>query len=46
MDHEVDLSVFETRYRNDETGAPAYTPSAWLAVNDRQRCAGCRHGNF
>lgn len=27
IDHEVDLSVFEARYRNDETGGPAYDPA-------------------
>jgi transposase len=24
LEHEIDLSVFEARYKNDETGAPAY----------------------
>lgn len=32
IDHEVDLSVFESRYRNDETGAPAYDPAILLKV--------------
>lgn len=27
IDEEIDLSVFEARYRNDETGAPAYDPA-------------------
>ncbi len=32
IDHEVDLSVFEARYRNDETGAPAYDPAILLKI--------------
>jgi transposase len=32
IDHEVDLSVFAARYRNDETGAPAYDPAILLKV--------------
>ena len=32
IDHEVDLSVFEARYRNDETGAPAYDPGILLKI--------------
>ncbi len=32
IDHEVDLSVFETRYRNEETGAPAYDPAILLKI--------------
>jgi transposase len=32
IDHEVDLAVFEHRYRNDETGAPAYDPAILLKV--------------
>src|SRR5215468_11803064 len=27
IDHVFDLSVFERRYHNDETGAPAYDPA-------------------
>lgn len=30
--NEVDLSVFEERYRNDETGAPAYDPATLLKI--------------
>jgi hypothetical protein len=26
LEHEIDLSHFDARYRNDETGAPAYPP--------------------
>ncbi len=32
IDHELDLSHFHTRYRNDETGAPAYPPTMLLTV--------------
>lgn len=32
IDHELDLSVFDARYRNDETGAPAYPPAVLLKV--------------
>ncbi|MBI3119819.1 MAG: IS1182 family transposase [Candidatus Hydrogenedentes bacterium] len=32
IDREVDLSVFEERYRNAETGAPAYDPAILLKI--------------
>lgn len=32
IDHHVDLSVFEARYNNDESGAPAYDPAILLKV--------------
>lgn len=32
VDEEFDLSVFEARYKNDETGAPAYDPAILLKV--------------
>lgn len=32
IDHEIDLKVFEHRYCNDETGAPAYDPAILLKV--------------
>jgi transposase len=32
IDKEVDLSVFEQRYHNDETGAPAYDPAILLKI--------------
>jgi len=32
VDEEFDLEVFEGRYRNDETGAPAYDPAILLKV--------------
>ncbi len=27
IDNEFDLSIFDVRYKNDETGAPAYDPN-------------------
>ena len=32
IDHELDLSVFDARYRNDETGAPAFDPAVLLKI--------------
>jgi len=32
IDSEIDLSIFDTRYRNDETGAPAYDPAILLKI--------------
>jgi transposase len=32
IDNEIDLSSFDTRYRNDETGAPAYDPAILLKI--------------
>jgi transposase len=32
IDKEIDLSIFDTRYRNDETGAPAYDPAILLKI--------------
>jgi transposase len=32
IDNELDLSIFNDRYRNDETGAPAYDPSILLKI--------------
>ena len=32
IDNEVDLTVFEGRYHNDETGAPAYDPAILLKI--------------
>ena len=32
LDHAIDLSSFDTRFRNDETGAPAYPPAMLLKV--------------
>ncbi len=32
LDHAVDLSSFDARFRNDETGATAYPPAMLLKV--------------
>lgn len=32
VDNELELSIFETRYKNDETGAPAYDPGILLKI--------------
>ena len=32
VDHDIDLSVFESRYRNDKDGAPAYAPAILLKI--------------
>jgi transposase len=32
IDNEIDLSVFDLRYKNDETGAPAYNPTILLKI--------------
>ena len=32
IDNEFDLSVFEQRYHNDESGAPAYAPAVLLKI--------------
>ena len=32
IDHELDLSVFDNRYCNDDTGAPAYDPAILLKI--------------
>jgi len=32
IDNEIDLSIFDNRYRNDETGAPAYDPAILLKI--------------
>jgi transposase len=32
LDHAVDLSSFDARFRNDDTGAPAYPPAMLLKV--------------
>src|SRR5262249_19002424 len=53
LDHEMELSEFDDRYRNDEGGAPAYTPALWLKivplaysrglVSSRAMASACRH---
>jgi transposase len=32
IDHEIDLSVFDARFSNDEQGAPAYDPGVLLKI--------------
>ncbi len=32
IDNEIDLSLFDLRYRNDETEAPAYDPAILLKI--------------
>ena len=32
IDNEIDLSLFDNRYSNDETGAPAYDPAILLKI--------------
>lgn len=32
VDHELDLSIFDNRYRNEDTGAPAYNPAVLLKI--------------
>lgn len=32
IDNELDLSVFESRYKNDDTGSPAYDPAILLKI--------------
>lgn len=32
IDHELNLTIFDDRYRNDDTGAPAYDPAVLLKI--------------
>src|SRR4030042_486500 len=32
IDNEIDISIFDERYKNDETGAPAYDPASLLKI--------------
>jgi transposase len=32
IDHELDLSIFDARYCNDDTGSPAYDPAVLLKI--------------
>jgi len=32
IDNEINLSIFDARYKNDETGAPAYDPAILLKI--------------
>ena len=41
VDHELDLSIFDERYRNEKTGATAYDPkipsfARWHTLRDGQ----------
>jgi hypothetical protein len=40
--NEIDLSIFYTRYRNDEMGAPAYNPEILLMISKIGNCATVR----
>ena len=52
IDNEIDLSLFDLRYRNDDTGAPAYDPAILLKIilygysrgitSSRKIAQGCR----
>ena len=44
IDNEIDLSIFDTRYRNDEMGAPAYDPAILLKNIKINNCATNRAG--
>lgn len=55
IDNEIDLSVFDARYRNNETGAPAYNPAILLKIilytyswwiTSRREIAQCRRKNI
>ena len=37
IDNEINLSIFDTRYRNDE-GAPAYDPAILLKISKIGNC--------
>ena len=32
MDNRLDMSIFDERYKNDNTGAPAYDPAILLKI--------------
>jgi hypothetical protein len=32
VDHKIDMRVFDGRYRNDDTGAPAFDPAVLLKI--------------
>jgi len=38
IDNEIDLSVFDTWYRNDEMGAPAYDPAIFSKIIKTRNC--------
>ena len=33
LEHAIDLTPFDARYRNDTIGAPAYPPAIWLRID-------------
>ncbi len=54
INNEIDLSVFDLRYQNDETGAPAYDPAILLkiilfaysrGITSSRKIARCCHEN-
>jgi len=42
IDNEIDLSLFDARYRNDEVGAPAYDPAIVLKISKIGNCVTIR----
>ncbi len=38
IDNEIDLSIFDTRYRNDEMRSPAYGPVILLKIIKIRNC--------
>ena len=32
IDNKIDMSIFDERYKNDKTGAPAYDPAILLKI--------------
>jgi len=42
MDNEIALSLFDTRYRNDEMGAPAYDPAILFKIIKIRNCVAIR----
>jgi len=42
IDNEIDLSLFDTRYRNEATGAPAYDPAILLMISKIGNCVTIR----
>ena len=42
IDNEIDLSLFDTRHRNQEMGAPAYDPAILLKIIKIGNCVTIR----
>ena len=38
INNEIDLPLFDTRYRNDEMGVPAYDPAILLKIFKIRNC--------